>query len=50
MGFPARPRMEFLRSAATQGRVRELLERVKRLEARLTSEAFEEADGDAPSS
>jgi UDP-3-O-[3-hydroxymyristoyl] glucosamine N-acyltransferase len=33
MGFPGRPRMEFLRSAAAQGKVPELLKRVRALEA-----------------
>lgn len=49
MGFPARPRTEFLRTAAAQRRVSELLRRVRDLEARLedpaTSGLGEEADG-----
>ncbi len=32
MGFPARPRTEFLRTTAAQGKVRELLRRVRALE------------------
>ena len=36
-GFPARPRMEFLRSQAAQGKVPELLQRVRKLE-----EAFQQ--------
>jgi len=35
MGFPARPQREFLRGAASQYRVPELLKRVRALEARL---------------
>ena len=37
MGFPARPRWEFLRAAAAQGKAAELLSRVRRLEDRLAS-------------
>ena len=43
MGFPARPRTEFLRSAAAQGRVPELLKRVRKLEQRLESWSDEPA-------
>lgn len=41
MGFPARPRMEFLRSLAAQKQSRELLRRVRALEARLDTESTE---------
>ncbi len=41
MGFPARPRGEFLRSAAAQGKVPELLKRVRKLEQRLESSSDE---------
>ena len=37
MGFPARPRAQFLRSTAAQGRVLELLQRVRTLEEKLES-------------
>ncbi len=35
MGFPARPRMEFLRTAAAQGRVPDLTRRLRALERRM---------------
>lgn len=39
MGFPARPRMEFLRSVAAQKSSRELLQRIRAVERRLDSAA-----------
>jgi UDP-3-O-[3-hydroxymyristoyl] glucosamine N-acyltransferase len=45
MGFPARPQREFLRGAASQYRVPELLKRVRALEARLGGDPGDPASG-----
>jgi len=38
MGFPARPRMEYLRRAAAQGKIEEILRELRAIRARLDSE------------
>ncbi len=46
MGFPGRPRTEFLRIAAAQGKIRELLRRVRALEEELKDRPAPEPEGD----
>ncbi len=46
MGFPARPRTEFLRTTAAQGKIRELLRRVRALEEELESRPPPKPNGD----
>jgi len=46
MGFPARPRAEFLKGVAAQGRIRDLIRRVRDLESRMEELLSQAGAGD----